>query len=130
MGQAAAIVINDGATTPVAVTFSPEKVTPEATVFVDRRKSSRALQPSITVGLRPASGSRNTYQGVFEVAVPIEGVVNGVAQPIGVARFKDGKFIIPDFTPAADRANLHAWTSNGMQNSLVKAVFKDLDPIY
>ncbi|UUW21238.1 MAG: hypothetical protein [Sanya fiers-like virus 10] len=128
MPQAGNLTVNDGAATPVAVTFYPERVTPDLAVFVDRRKTVRALQPSIKVGLKPATAARNTYQVPFEVEYPIEGVVNGVAQAIGIARYKDGKFIIPDFMPAIDRAHLVAFSINGL--NAVKAAPKDLDPYY
>jgi hypothetical protein len=31
---------------------------------------------------------------------------------------------------AAERADLHAFVANGLANSQVKAVIKDLDPLY
>lgn len=130
MGQAANIVINDGAATPVAQTFYPEQVKPEKTVFVDRRKTVRQLQPSFTVTYSPANGGRSTYRTGFEFEYPIEGVVNGLPAAVAVARFKDGTWIIPDVMPQADRKHLRAFVTNAMAATLVKAYVEDFDPMY
>lgn len=127
MGQAANIVVNDGTATPVAITFSPERWPDGRIAFVDRRKSSRALQPSIVLTQSPPNGARSTAKLGFEVAYPLEGVVNGVPAPVGIARFKDGKYIIPDIMSATDRAHLVAFATNFPGVALIKAAFKDLD---
>lgn len=127
MGQAAAITINDGATTPVGIVFSPEKQ-PDGTIgFVDRRKSSRALQPSILLRQSPPNGKRTTAKVGYEVIYPIEGLVNNVPAPVATARFVDGVFVIPDIMPATDRAHLHAFAANFASHAVFKAAVKDLD---
>jgi len=130
MGQATTIVLNDGSVTPVAVNFYPEQVKPEKTVFVDRRKTVRALQPSFTITYSPATAGRNTYRTSFSFEYPIEGVVNGVPAPVGVARYKDGDWIIPDIMPQADRKHLRAFVANAQGATLVKAYIEDFDPMY
>jgi hypothetical protein len=130
MGQAAAIVINDGATTPVAVTFSPEKVTPESSVFVDRRKTSRSLQPSLEIGLSPATSKRKTYRISYGLTYPLEGLVNGIAAPVDVARASGLSVIVPESMSQTDRKHFHAFFVNALSAALFKALFTDLDPIY
>lgn len=130
MGQAAAIVLNDGATTPVAITFSPEKVTPELCVFVDRRKTVRALQPSFSIGFKTPSAGRNTYRTSFSFDYPIEGLVNGIPAAVGVARYKDGTWIIPDYMPEADRKHMRAFVANAQDATLIKAYVESFDPMY
>lgn len=131
MVQAAALSINDGTTpTPVAITFSPEKISPELSVFVDRRKTARALQPSLTIGLKPPVGGRTTYRAYVDFDYPIEGVKDGIAAAVAVARYKDGDFIIPDVMPLADRRHFRAFVANSLDNATVKAMIEDLDPAY
>lgn len=130
MGQATAIVLNDGATVPVAVTFSPERVTPERCVFVDRRKTTRALQPSFVITFSAPSNGRQTYRTGFAFDYPIEGLVNGVAAVIGHGRFVDGDWVIPDFMPEADRKHLRAFVANAQDHALIKAYVEAYDPMY
>lgn len=127
MGQAVAITLNDGATTPVGIVFSPEKQ-PDGTIgFVDRRKTSRALQPSILLRQSPPNGKRSTVKIGYEVVYPIEGLVNNVPAPIATARFVDGVFVIPDIMSTTDRAHLHAFASNFAAHAAFKAAVKDGD---
>jgi len=127
--QAASMTVNDGTATPVAITFVPESVTPGLTSFVDRRKGARSLQPSITSGFSAPSSKRPTARANFGVTYPIEGVVNGVAAPVSVARFNSDA-VIPESMLIVDRKHLHAFVVNGLSNALWKAMFVDLDPIY
>lgn len=129
MAQATAIVVNDGATTPVAVTFSPEQVMPSESVFVDRRKTARALQPTLTARFSRASAKRKTYRPSFQLDYPIEGLVDGVAAPVDVARADLG-FVIPENMPLQDRKHLFAFIVNGAQVALFKSTVVDLDPPY
>lgn len=129
MGQAAAVVINDGTATPVAVTFAPEKVTPSDTVLVDRRKTARTLQPSIRVSFSPASAKRKTHRMTIGLDYPWEGVIDGVAAPVGVARV-DCNVTVPDGLPLQDRKHVHAFIANALDNALLKGVVVDLDPLY
>jgi len=130
MGQAASFTLNDGTSTPVPVTFSPERLPDGRIAWVDRRKSSRALQPSIILKQSPASGGRPTNKVGYEVVYPIEGLVDNVPAPVATARYVDGTFVIPDIMPAIDRAHLAAFTANFQDATLIKAVFKDLDFIF
>lgn len=130
MGQAAAIVLNDGATTPVAITFSPEMVSPGLCVFVDRRKTTRALQPSFAITFSAPTGNRNTYRTGFSFDYPIEGLVNGVAAVIGHGRYVDGTWVIPDYMSEQDRKHLRAFVANAQDHALIKAYVEAYDPMY
>jgi hypothetical protein len=55
--------------------------------------------------------------------------VNGISTVAYVGRFK-GYFVIPDTMTALERADLHAFVANALDNAMVKAVVKDLDPMY
>lgn len=130
MGQAAAFNLNDGTATPVAVTFSPERLPDGRIAWVDRRKSSAALQPRVVLTQSPANGGRSTHRFGYEFIYPIEGLVNNVPAPVATARYKDGTFVIPDIMPAIDRAHLAAFVANFQDATLIKAVFKDQDWVF
>lgn len=127
--QAASTTVNDGTATPVAITFVPEFVTPSLVSFVDRRKAARSLQPSIVSGYSPATVKRPTHRFDFGVVYPIEGVVNGIAAPVGTARYQLSA-VIPESMSLQDRKHGHAFVMNAIANALWKGYFVDLDPIY
>lgn len=128
--QRAAITVNDGSAAPVAITFTPTEVTPSKTVFTDRRKASVALQPTIEVGYSAPSASRPTARPSYAVIYPIEGLVNGVAAPVGVARYESGKCVEPADMSLTDKKHFHAFIANGLNVPMIKAVFVDNEPIY
>lgn len=130
MGQATTISLNDGQVTPSAVTFYPEQVKPEKTVYVDRRLTVRALQPSFTITFSPPTSSRPTFRTGFAFDYPIEGVVDGIAAPVGVARYRNGDWVVPDIMPEADRKDFRAFVANAMDAALIKAYIEDFDPMY
>lgn len=124
-----ALTINDGSATPVAKSFQPERVAPDSSSFTERSSGISAGFTRLTVGFSPASSSRATNRVDVSVDLPILQTVNGVSTVAYVGRFK-GYFVIPDVCTAADRANLHAYVANALSNPTVKAVVKDLDPMY
>jgi len=130
MVQATTIVLNDGTATPVPITFYPEQVRPEKSVYVDRRKTTRNLQPSFSITFSPASSGRATFRTGLEFEYPIEGVVNGLPAAVGVARYKDGVWIIPDIIPQADRKHMRAFVANALDHASVLAYIVDFDPLY
>lgn len=124
-----ALSINNGAATPVAKSFAPERVAPDLSVFTERTALASAGFIRLSTGLSPASSKRNTNRVTIKLDLPVLQTVNGVSTVAYVGRF-DGVFVIPDVMTAAERADLHAFVANGLNNSLVKAVVKDLDPMY
>jgi hypothetical protein len=61
--------------------------------------------------------------------MPVLLTENGVSSVAYVGRFK-GYFVIPDVMTADERANLHAFVANSLDVAAIKAVIKDLDPLY
>lgn len=127
--QVAQLSINDGAATPVAKTFSPERVSPEATTFTERSATSSAGFVRLGVGMSPASSKRATNRIDISLDLPVLQTINGVSTVAYVGRFK-GYFVIPDVMTAAERANLAAFVANALDATAIRAVIKDLDPLY
>lgn len=121
--------INDGAATPVAHSFAPERVTPDLSTFTERTAGSSAGYIRLGVGFSPAASNRPTNRIDINLDLPVLQTVNGVSTVAYVGRFK-GYFVVPDQMTAAERANLHAYVANALANATVKGVVKDLDPMY
>lgn len=123
------LAINNGAATPVAKSFSPERVTPELTTFTERTATSSAGFVRLGVGFSPASSKRSTNRVDIALDLPVLQTVNGVSSVAYIGRFK-GYFVIPDVMTNAERADLAAFVANSLDNVAVRAVIKDLDPLY
>lgn len=123
------LTINDGSATPVAVAYSPEQLSSEESVFVDRREASRDMQPSITILFSRASRARATFKSQRVVEYPITAVVNGVTMVTDIARARV-EYTIPKTMTKDQRKHLRALVANTEDNASVKAGVEDLDPLY
>lgn len=124
-----ALTINNGAGTPVAKTFSPERVAPELSSFTERTATSSAGFVRLTAGFSPATSKRPTNRIDIALDLPILSTVNGVSTVAYVGRFK-GYFVVPDVMTASERADLAAFVANALDVTQVRALVKDLDPMY
>lgn len=124
-----ALSINNGAATPVAKSFAPESVTPARSVFTERSAASSNGFIRLGVGFDPASSKRATNRISVDLAMPIIESVSGQNQVTRIGRFS-GQFIIPDTMTNAERADLYAYATGAFSTALIKAVVKDLDPMY
>lgn len=121
--------INNGAGTPVAKSFAPEAISPALASFTERSAASSNGFIRFTVKYDPATTKRSTNRIPVSIAYPVVETVSGVNQVTRTLRF-NGEFILPDSATAAERADIHAFTVNGLNNALIKGVIKDLDPLY
>lgn len=124
----APLTINNGAATPVAVSYGPERVAPELSTFVDRTSGVSALYPRVSIKFSPAIG-RATNRVDLDIDYPVGTTVNGVSTVASIGRVRSYA-VIPDTWNAADRANLVALFANALDNASIRGVFKDLDPLY
>jgi len=129
MSQAEAIILDDGAATPVATTFSPEKVTPEISVFADRLSGISLAFRRLRCAFSPSTPNRPTNRSMYEVIVPVTNVVDGVTVVAFTMRAKL-EFVLPDGSTDQQRKDLYAFMLNGMSNALVRGNLRDLDPLY
>lgn len=123
----AAITLNNGAATPVAVSFTPERISSTEATFVDRSAGYSNGYRRITFTYSPPNGKRATTRVGVSFSFPEISVVNGVATVIHTARYQNGDFIIPDTMSVASRADLRAFVANGMDQALAIAMVRDLD---
>lgn len=121
--------INNGAGTPVAKSFAPEQVAPGSSTFTERTATSSSGFIRLGVGFSPANSQRPTTRVDLSLDLPIQQTVNGITSTAYTGRFK-GYFVIPDSMTAAERADLAAFVANALDNAQIRAVVKDLDPLY
>jgi hypothetical protein len=124
-----AITINDGATTPVAVSYSPEQLSSSNTVLVDRRETTRDMQPSVTVVFERPTPTRKTFKVKRAYAMPIKQTINGVDVITDIAR-ANVEYVIPQSATQTVRKNLRALVANAEDIAILKAGVEDLDPLY
>lgn len=123
------ISINNGAATPVAKSFAPERVGPELSVFTERSAAVSAGFCRISAGFSSANAKRPTNRIDVDLSLPVLSTVNGVSSVAYIGRFR-GYFVVPDQMTSSERADLHAYTSNFLATAQVKGMVKDLDPMY
>lgn len=129
MAQAAALVVNDGQATPVAVTFSPESVTPGLSSFADRASGISIGFRRVKVSNAFASGKSVVNRSKLSVEMPITTTVSGVTT-VGFTLRANLEFILPDGCTDAQRKDLFAFVKNGLSNALLIGALRDLDPLY
>lgn len=125
----APLSINDGQAAPVAKSFAPVRVAPDRSVFAEKTASVSAGFIQLGVGMSAASGSRSTNRVDISLKYPVLQTVNGVSTVAYTGLFK-GYFVIPDTMTAAERANMAAFVANALDNTQIRGVIKDLDPLY
>lgn len=124
-----ALSINNGAATPIAKSFAPEAISPGHSTFTERSAASSAGFIRLSIGTSMASAKRATNRIDVSLAMPVVEIVNGVNTVTRIGRFV-GYFVVPDTMTSAERADLAAYVANALDNAQIRAVIKDLDPLY
>jgi len=129
MAQAAAIVLNDGQATPVAVTFAPEAVTPALSSFSDKSAGVSLGFRRVKISNTFANGKSVVNRARMDVELPVTQTVNGIVSQAFILRARVD-FILPDGATDANRKDIFAFTKNALSNALVQGALRDLDPLY
>lgn len=130
MAAFADLVINDGTSTPVAVTFQPAYRNANEVMWEDRRKAVPSMWPRIVATFDRASRRRPTYHADFRVELPIVRNIDGVDTVTDTARYERGRYILPVTMTEQERKHLRAFVVNGLSADPVKGLTELLDPIY
>jgi len=137
MATVAAIVINDGATTPVAHTFSPSRVAPELVTYQDRLAGVVAGFNILTIGTRYADKKNNAQKVTVRLALPTLAVTapttsTGI-QPVPTAAFEcfaNIEFVLPSASSVQNRKDLLALVKNLVAHAAIDNAVVNLDPPY
>lgn len=128
------IVINNGANTPVAKTFSPVAELPIA-IYKDKTAGVSIGMPTISISSSSATSKRSSNKWNVRVTVPVLEVsagagAGGYTPPVKVAYtlLCDVAVVAPDRSTPEQRADVLAFAFNVLQTAMVKGMVKDLNP--
>lgn len=129
MPAIAALVINDGAATPVAHTFAPVTTDGSLAKWADRSPSIPTGFRTITEEVLEPSGQRTAYKITLGFFFPVVASVNGVDT---VVRFSSAQVVFnmaPDSTLQERDDNL-TYVINCLGHASVRSSVENLEPFY
>jgi len=129
VSEAANMAVNNGADTPVSVTFKPEIVSGGNATFRDDSVGVSVLMPRMKSVTSLSTANRPTNRVTFQVALPVSKTVDGVDVVDYILR-ADCQFVLPDRSTTADRKNLLAFLRNGLNTEPIKGTIVDVSPIW
>ena len=129
MPAIAALVINDGAATPVAHTFSPVTTDGSLAKWADRSPSIAAGYRTITEEVLEPSGQRKAYKVTFGCYFPTVATVNGVDTVVRFSSFSGSFNMAPDST-VQERDDALTYVINLFSHASVRQSVENLEPFY
>jgi hypothetical protein len=129
MPAIAALVINDGAATPVAHTFAPVTTDGSLAKWADRSPSIPSGFRTITEEVLEPSGNRTAYKITLGFFFPVVATVNAVDT---VVRFSSANVVFnmaPDSTQQERDDNL-TYVINCLSHAEVRNSVEKLEPFY
>lgn len=146
MPALAPIVINDGATTPVAHTFSPSGPDKNGVTYLYDRSGGIAIGfPSLALDLREplsakagqASNANRIFRATAKVVFPILEVTSPTTgtgiQPAPTKSYDMTvkiEFLLPERSSLQNRKDILAYAKNILANSNMASLVLDLEAIY
>lgn len=129
MPAIAALSINDGQTTPVAHTFSPQSTTGAKAMWADRSPSIPAGYRTISHEIAEPSGNRTVYRDTFGFMIPVVATVDGSDT---VVRYNsaDIRLNVHPQSTLQERKDLIAYVTNFLANATVKTSVENQEPFY
>lgn len=126
------IVINDGATTPVAHTFSPVGINSDNVAFWDDRSPAYPVGfNSLSASLRkPSNGSATkNYKAQLKLVLPTLEV--GATVPTKAYDcLVNIEFVMPQQASLQNRKDLLALTKNALAHATVTSMIENLENVY
>jgi hypothetical protein len=136
MSAASDIVIDDGATTPVAHTFNPTRVKDDVVSFHDKDSGVILGYPQVTLGNRLPNKANGNYKATVKVRIPVLETAatsaTGFTPGPTLAYFLafSGEFIIPERATEAERDDLLAFAGNLIAHATVDNLVTQMDIPY
>jgi len=128
------VVINDGATTPAAHTFSPVKIDGDVATYADRSSGVPSKYLLLTAANRdPSGGNGQVSRITFSISCPV--VADGTdptvkaGTVIRIAKF-DCTFLLPVSSTLQERKDLRAFVKNYFTTADVTAIVENLEHVY
>lgn len=131
------VVINDGATTPVAHTFGPVGTKDGVSSYADRSGGIAVGYPTITVSLIQPSKTSKLYKARIKVVMPVletisNSTVSGIlpAPTKGYDMSADVTFILPERSSLQNRKDILAYCKNLLADAVTTAIVQNLETVY
>lgn len=131
------ITINDGATTPVAHTFSPVGISGDVAKFADRSGGISLGFPQITISSVAPTKTSRLYKARIKVVLPVLENSTGTASngfaPAPTKAYDlmaDMTFILPERSTQQNRKDLLAFVKNLLAHATPTSVIQDNDAVY
>lgn len=124
-----ALTINDGATTPVAHTFSPVSTNGSKAEFADRSSATMAGFRVISDELRKPASPTGAWRRIIGYMFPVEAVVDGKTVVVDY----DSAQVIFNFSQTSTdqrRKDAHAYVNNHIGLTSVKSAITGNEPWY
>lgn len=128
------VVINDGASTPVAHTFSPVKIDGDVASYADRASGTPSKYNLLTAANRDPVGSNGQVSRItYTLACPVVADGTDPAVKAGTvlrtARFSC-EFLIPATSTLQERKDISAFAKNLLANAIETAMVEQLEHVY
>lgn len=134
MAAQANIVINDGATTPVAKTFSARGADLALAQWKDISSGIPIGFPTITIGTSDRKGTNGSFKTEIRVSVPVLEVISGSdggytpSPKVAYTMFGKVELTCPNRGTQQNRKDLLAFVKNLMAHSVVSDTVVDFNP--
>lgn len=138
MSAIAPIVINDGASTPVAHTFAPVTIDSSSVAkWADRSGGVSIGFPGLSYSLKnPSNGSAN-YKLQAKVVLPVleqtsPSTATGIqpAPTVAYNLIANIELVLPERSTLADRKNLVAFVRNYLANAVITNGVENYETVY
>lgn len=128
MSEVANFSVNNGADTPVSITFKPEQVSGGTAVFRDDTSGSFVLMPRLKVQTTLSNQSRPTNRTAVNLTYPVKKTVDGV-DVVDYTNRADFSVAFHERTPLSVRKDMVAILTNAILGSTpVKDAIIDVSP--
>lgn len=115
MSEAAEFTVDNGAATPVAITFKPETVAGGTAVFRDESEASFVLMPRLKVRTTLSNATRPTNRTEVTLTYPVKKTVDGV-DVVDYTNRADFSVAFHERTPLSVRQDMIALITNAVLN--------------
>jgi len=113
VSEVANFSVNNGADTPVSITFKPEQVSNGSAVFRDDTSGSFVLMPRLKLGMSLSNASRPTNRSSVNLTYPVKKTVDGV-DVVDYINRADFSVAFHERTPLAVRKDILAVLANAL----------------
>jgi hypothetical protein len=133
MSNVTDIVLNNGESTPVAKTFTPDVVDANLVSYSEKSGVSYLAHPTLSLGRRMPTAQNGNRKATIRVKVPVLEEISGTTTgytpgpKVAYTLLANIDVVIPSRASAAERADLAAFAANGLAHSVINALIEDGD---